>query len=319
MVADAHPHDVVRGVPNRLPSTIVRELSRIEPARALRAVALEWLGIAAGVALYAMYPSVPTLVLACVWIGARQHALSVIAHDASHFRFLRRRWANELFGNLLLAWPTFITVAGFRRFHAEHHKHFNEAGDGNRLLWHTHSPDGRQRLEWVFPKTRLGLALVLLRRVALVTGVRWIVRGLASLVLIQEPLVLKLARVAFYAAVAWVLTATGHWQEFALLWVLPLCTWYVVIQYMRLIAEHSAVRSHDVEFQGTRTTLAKPLERLLILPRNVGYHIEHHWYPSVPFYRLPELHAVLMGTPRFAAAADVSPSLRASLVSVTKA
>lgn len=319
MSADSHEHDYVRGVPDRLPAAIVRELSRIDPRRALFAVASEWLGIVAAVALYMWQPGFVTALVAVIWIGARQHALTVIAHDASHYRFLRRRWANELFGNLLLAWPVFISVAGFRKFHGDHHRHFEMPGDGNRVLWRTHTTDGRLRPEWVYPKRRLALALLLLRHLLLATGVRWVLRGLLSVVFIPEPTWARMGRVAFYVAVAVLLTATGTWWEFALLWLLPLCTWHIVVQYMRLIAEHSAVHSHDLEFQGTRTTLATPLERLLILPRNIGYHIEHHWYPSVPFYRLPELHAALMATPRFAAAADVSPSLRASLAAVTRA
>jgi fatty acid desaturase len=318
MSADSHEHDYVRGVPDRLPAALVRKLSRIDPVRALLAVASEWLGIAAGVALYMWHPGAWTLLPVVIWIGARQHALTVIAHDASHYRFLRQRWANELFGNLLLAWPVFISVAGFRHFHGEHHKHFNEVGDGNRVLWRTHDAEGRLRPEWVYPKTRSGLVLVLLRHAMLATGVRWIVRGLLSVLVIKEPAWARLGRVVCYAGLATLLTVSGHWRELLLLWVLPLCTWHVVIQYMRLIAEHSAVRSHDHEFQGTRTTVATPLERLLMLPRNIGYHLEHHWYPSVPFYRLPELHAALMATPRFAAAADISPSLLRSLASVTR-
>ena len=108
-----------------------------------------------------------------------------------------------------------------------------------------------------------------------------------------------------------------YFAGFALLWVLPLCTWHITIQYMRLIAEHSAVSSEDPAYQGTRTTIPTRLEALLILPRNIGYHLEHHWYPSVPFYRLPELHARLMREPRFAANADVSTSILRSLVHVT--
>ena len=52
MSSDSHEHDYVRGVLDRLPAAIVRKLSRIEPSRALLAVASEWLGIAAGVAFY---------------------------------------------------------------------------------------------------------------------------------------------------------------------------------------------------------------------------------------------------------------------------
>ena len=28
---------------------------------------------------------------------------------------------------------------------------------------------------------------------------------------------------------------------------------------------------------------------------NITYHVEHHLYPRVPFYRLPQLHTMLQG------------------------
>jgi fatty acid desaturase len=81
--AYAHPHDLRAGVPDRLPIEVVRELSRLEPALAVRAIAGEWAAIVAAIVICErvgwpwLYP------LAVVWIGARQAALTVIAHDAA--------------------------------------------------------------------------------------------------------------------------------------------------------------------------------------------------------------------------------------------
>jgi fatty acid desaturase len=52
---------------------------------------------------------------------------------------------------------------------------------------------------------------------------------------------------------------------------------------------------------------------VFVLPRNVGFHLEHHWYPSVPFYRLPELHRLLMAREGFKQHAVIGRSLTASL------
>lgn len=322
MSSDSHPHDALGGVPDRLPAAEIRELSIVEPARALTATALEWLGIAAAIGLWLAWSNpifhaflYPFLV---VFIGARQHALTVLCHDASHFRYLRGRGWNDAIADLLLAWPVFISVRGFRKFHGDHHRFFAGAKDGNRVLWKTHDAQGNSLPEWVYPKTRRELAVLLIRRSALLTGLRWILRGLIGLFVVREPIAVKLARLGFYLGVALVLTFAGGWWAFTLLWIVPLCTWHVTIQYIRLIAEHSAVLSDDPDFQGTRTTLPTRLEALLILPRNVGFHLEHHWYPSVPHYRLPELHARLLREPRFRAHADISASVLRSMIEVTR-
>jgi len=86
-----------------------------------------------------------------------------------------------------------------------------------------------------------------------------------------------------------------------------------VIQYARIICEHSAVESDDEEYGITRTTIPTLIESIFILPCNVGYHIEHHWYPSVPFYRLPDLHRELMAREGFRRHAVVRRSILASL------
>jgi fatty acid desaturase len=41
----------------------------------------------------------------------------------------------------------------------------------------------------------------------------------------------------------------------------------------------------------TRTVYLNPVFRFLYI--NMNYHIEHHMFPMVPFYRLPELHALI--------------------------
>lgn len=49
------------------------------------------------------------------------------------------------------------------------------------------------------------------------------------------------------------------------------------------------------------------LDHLLIAPKNISYHNEHHFYPSVPFYRLPELHRELMQQEGYRAGVHLSP------------
>ena len=248
-----------------------------------------------------------------VFIGARQHALLILGHDASHYRYLRTRWQNDLFGNLFLMWPTFASVEGFRKFHGTHHQYTNLANDGNRDLWHTHNAEGELEPEWVFPKTRLGLALMLLRRAAFVTGISWILRGLVGSSFIPSPRWMVAARLAFYVSAACLLTLFDAWPGLVWYWLVPFCTWHIAAQYIRLICEHSAVEAEEGEYRVTRTTIPTWLESIFILPRNVGFHLEHHWYPSVPFYRLPELHQFLMLREGFQANAVVKRSVFASL------
>jgi len=309
----AHPHNTSRTIPERLPPAKLKELSVLEPSKALMATAEEWAGIAAAIALCSYYWHPVLYLVAVMFIGSRQHALLILGHDASHFRYLKTPWLNDLCANLFLMWPTFASVEGFRKFHGTHHQYTNLANDGNRQLWHTHNAEGELEPEWVFPKTRAGLVLMVLRRAAFLTGISWILRGVIGSSLIPSPHWMVAARLAFYASAAGALTLFGAWGGLVWYWLVPFCTWHIAAQYMRLICEHSAVESDEDEYRVTRTTLPTWLESVFVLPRNVGFHLEHHWYPSVPFYRLPELHRLLMAREGFQAHAVVRRSLVTSL------
>jgi fatty acid desaturase len=83
---------------------------------------------------------------------------------------------------------------------------------------------------------------------------------------------------------------------------------------IRSIAEHFAIDGESGVYRHTRTTYAGVLVRLFVAPKNVNYHIEHHFFPSVPFYRLRKLHSLLMSSEEFARAAHITQSYNKMLL-----
>ncbi len=83
-----HPHNTSRTIPERLPPAKLKELSVLQPSRALIATAEEWAGIAAAIAICSYYWHPVLYLIAVMFIGARQHALLILGHDASHYRYL---------------------------------------------------------------------------------------------------------------------------------------------------------------------------------------------------------------------------------------
>jgi fatty acid desaturase len=200
-----------------------------------------------------------------------------------------------------LAWPHLVTARQYRKNHFAHHKYLNSAQD----------PDLKRRAGdpvWVFPQTAQTLAKTLFRDA---TG-------------LNAPAMLKLAaavakadsvaagflalRYGFYAAALAIIAYAGALEGFALYWIVPMFTWLVLIMRIRSIAEHHAIEigEPDTAYPRTRTTQPTLLERIFVAPKNVNYHIEHHFFPSVPFYRLPELHAILMSKPGYREGAHVT-------------
>jgi fatty acid desaturase len=88
-------------------------------------------------------------------------------------------------------------------------------------------------------------------------------------------------------AVFGVLAASGHWYLYFILWLVPFLTWHQAITRIRNIAEHAMVPDNDDPFRHARTTKANLIERALIAPYWVNYHVEHHLMMWVPCYNLP--------------------------------
>jgi fatty acid desaturase len=59
------------------------------------------------------------------------------------------------------------------------------------------------------------------------------------------------------------------------------------------MAEHACLESSPDVLRSTRTTQAGWIARACVAPIRVNFHIEHHLMASVPYFRLPKLHALL--------------------------
>ena len=74
-------------------------------------------------------------------------------------------------------------------------------------------------------------------------------------------------------------------------WMLPSLIGQVFLR-MYLLAEHRECDSNTNMFSNTRTTKTNWLSTKLAW--YMPYHLEHHAFPYVPFYLLPEIHNLLV-------------------------
>src|SRR5262249_13986268 len=92
---------------------------------------------------------------------------------------------------------------------------------------------------------------------------------------------------------------------FLVLWIVPTLTSLVFINRIRSLAEHFGVeREH--ELNASRHVNASLLERFVFCPFNVNYHLEHHLFPSIPYFSLPALHKRLMEDETFRSQAHIT-------------
>ena len=296
-------------LPRRIPARDLltpEQLARVRERVEWKGVALiahAWTVILGAVALVAWWPNPLTYILAVMLIGSRQLGLAILMHDAAHGCFSRNERRNLWLSQWLCAWPILADTLAYRRYHLAHHAHTQQDDDPDLVL---SAP---------FPITRASYRRKLWRDISGQTGFQQRRAQFLNALGDQSwPLERRarhywrhlgpqtLANVALLAG----FTLAGVWWAYPLLWLVPLLTWMMVITRVRNIAEHAVVPDSGDPLRNTRTTRANWLERALVAPYFVNFHLEHHLLFYVPCYNLPKVHQILMRGPH-AARMEVQP------------
>lgn len=234
-----------------------------------------------------------TLPLAVAVVGTRQLGLFILMHDAAHGLLHPNRRVNDWVGR----WLCSSSLGEYRPYHLQHHRYVQQAED----------PD--LGLSAPFPITRDSLRRKLLRDLSGQTFFKQRLAplfrrgqgpgngpggGVSPLARDSQELV-RGARFVVGNALGLAVFATAGWGWLWLaLWLLPMATWLPMVTRIRNIAEHALVaRDEPDPLRQARTTHAGWIERALLAPYWVNFHLEHHLFTQLPCWKLPQAHALL--------------------------
>lgn len=226
-----------------------------------------------------------TVVPAMLLLGIAQAALFAPIHETMHQTAFRSRRANAVVG-WLSACPSLLNWHFYTAFHLAHHRHTQDPARDPELL--------------VPPPSTLDAyilrvaALPYWRTRLLVVADCWrgdlgrygFIPERARPKVIGSVRAMTLVVLACAAGSAW---AFGPWTP-VLFWLGPQLLGQPFLR-LYLLTEHTQCSEDDNGLTNTRTTLTNGFVRLVMW--NMGYHAEHHLYPSIPFHRLPEAHTAL--------------------------
>lgn len=243
-----------------------------------------WGVIFGAMAVFVAFPNPLTYVLAVMVIGARQLGLAILMHDGAHGILTQNQKLNMFLSQWLCAYPMMAETGAYRRYHLKHHANTQQPEDPDLIL---SAP---------FPITRKSFKRKMVRDITGQTGYQQrkaqILNALGKAEWPFEQRLRnyweKLGRATLaQLAVFAVLAASGHWYLYFALWLVPFLTWHQAITRIRNIAEHAMVPDNNDPFGNARTTKANLLERALVAPYWVNYHVEHHLMMWIPCYNLP--------------------------------
>lgn len=282
------------------------QLTGLSTPRSLLAIAqtLGLIGTAVALAV-ATWPSAWILLSVAV-IGIAQHGLFVLAHEAAHYRLFANRIVNDLAGRAI-GMVAGISMCTYRVIHRLHHNNLYTQEDPDTAI-HGGYPRGRAYLVRKLALDLMGLNAwktfaYFFGAPAINDDTRREIRPLDD----TSPELRAAARsdrrwvIGFQAAApaaAWAAGGGHGLLLYAVLWLLPLLTVLQPILRLRAICEHGAVRDLSSPLTAARSnktagSIANWAGRALLFPHHVNYHLEHHLYPAVPHYHLPQLHRLL--------------------------
>lgn len=236
-------------------------------------------------------------------IAGRQLCLAILQHDAAHGTLFKSKWGNDVLADWLCARPVWNELHKYRPYHLVHHAKTSSEQD----------PD--LSLVAGFPTTRTSLLRKLARDLFGVTGLKFMLgrvlmdAGVLKWTVANDVQVLPqegrrwwsypltflgnaagmLITNGLLLAALW---ACGEAWLYAV-WALAYVTPFPLFLRIRSMAEHACLEPSRDTLRNTRTTRAGWLARAFVAPIRVNYHIEHHLMASVPYFRLPQLHALL--------------------------
>lgn len=300
----------------------VRELSALRPWIPVRDTLWCWAWIVAAWGLVFMYPTWWGVLLAIPVIGTRYYGLFIIGHDGMHRRIFNSAKASDWFTDLLLIGPIGMVNRVNSRNHLEHHqnlandddpdlhKHacFNKANKWEYLLFLT----GLSALVNVFQNLFVHVgevdaagaqAAAQTDAAASSTNRKHSLRDIAIILGWQGLLLCGLTAAIGYALggrTALDIAIRGCWA-YPVLWLMPVYLFTYLPNLVRSFVEHSHPEDDDkADEHRLCTFLSNPVERLIMSPMNMNYHIGHHLWPSIPYYNLPRTDAELRATPEAA-------------------
>ena len=264
-----------------VPAAELRELHRRDARRHLL-YALRQFAIVAGCGTALWHATSPLLwVPLAVVQGFTFFNMTTLLHEVVHnsvFQRTRPRWERLL--ALAYASTSGISASQFTRWHLDHHDNLGDGNDDPKRHWL--SP--RRNARW-FKLLYCTPVLMPLYFRAAAREARGYPEALRRRIARE-----RLATVAFQLTVLFALVAFGGWGAALRIQLVPYFLVFPVAFTLNRLGQHYDIDpAHPLKW----STLMSPSRIWDFLFLFSNYHLEHHYFPRVPFYNLPRLHRAL--------------------------
>ena len=228
------------------------------------------------------------VLLAFLLIVAAQRSFLTLVHDASHKLYSKDRARNDLLADYLAAGFIGLFLRKYRKIHLAHHTTNGSEDDPEHFgieVVERAGGWGRFILRYA-----VGLEIPYLLGKYHVNQDGYLGDRRIHAKSVDNPRRFeKLSVLAAQAGLFTTFWAFGVWPLY-LVWMYAAVSWSPMFSRLRFLAEHPGRGKLTLSTEGSWW------ERIYFAPHHFNFHLEHHLWPSVPPYRLPQIHAELLHT-----------------------
>ena len=206
---------------------------------------------------------------------------TILLHEWVHdsiFQQPHRRWMRIL--GLLYALPSSLSASQFARWHMDHHYELGSDGEDPKRAYLTPKTVTR----W-YKALYLTPVLFVIYAVASARETRGYPRQLRRRIALE-----RAVNILFHVGLATGLWASGGFGLAFRVHLAPLFLAFPLAFTVNRLGQHYDINPGD-PLQWSTLVCSQPVWNFLFLWSN--FHLEHHYYPRVPCYRLPDLHRKL--------------------------
>ena len=273
--------DLRRRLSGAVPHDVLKALHRRDPARHFAVAARQLLLFAAAFGAGWLFETPWVRVPAALVLGVVVFDGTVLLHEVVHRAVFAadRPLAYRLLG-LAYALPSGISPTQFTRWHLDHHAELGSREDDPKRA-HL-SPKRNSRLVKLLYATPALFPIYF--RAARREGATYpadVRRTIGCE---------RLAAVSLHLAVAAAIALLGGWERLLWLWAIPVFVVFPPAFVLNRLGQHYDVVPGEPAKWSTRMERSRFWETVYLWS---NHHLEHHYYPAVPFYRLPRLAEAL--------------------------
>ena len=208
--------------------------------------------------------------------GASLHGVCLFTHEGVHGALHKNKWINNIIGSVC-GYLVLQTMSGYRVLHLKHHKYLNVEGDPGLLKTYVSNKYIIAAMEWGYFLFGYVAFLTIIPYQGFKQGNR-------------KDRFLIITDVVFILLFFWTITNPLPFIWLLNGWLIPMIFVHFMMN-IRGMSQHLMLEDYHDPYKGARTIKAHPLVDFFLC--NENYHIEHHLYPSVPWYNLKKVHELI--------------------------